>query len=47
MYHILCEGLNYIWLSRHKLYYVPLGIHNMMLIVQETENEPLASGCST
>ena len=47
MYHILCEGLNYIWLSRHKLYYVPLGIHNMMLIVQETENEPSASGCST
>lgn len=47
MYHILCEGLNYVCLSRHKLYYVPLGIHKMMLIVQETVNEPLANGCST
>ena len=46
MYHILCECLNYVCLSRHKLYYVPLGVHNMVLIVQETENEPLANGCS-
>jgi len=47
MYHILCEGQNYVCLSRHKLYYIALGIHSMMLIVQETENKPLANGYST
>lgn len=35
--HILGEGLNYVCPSRHKLCHVPLGIHNTMLTVQETE----------
>lgn len=43
----LCEGLKYVRLPGHELCYVPLGIHSMMLKVQETEKESLADGCST